>query len=192
MDHIAKNKARFQNFEPNIDSWIPNNSLDHTWGGNLEIVALSEFYNMGIRVYELNQFGNLKTSFDNLEAAEKFDLPSIWISRHRKSHYNNILRADQKLPLFDDQDFPIGTDMLDFHVSERRNLKWKPKKKLKRAQETAPEVGRVKKPRIPQPLVDNKKNPLTTAFPIQKPLSLKSCKGKPRKPPILLKGMLRS
>ena len=38
-------------------------------GDNLEIVALTELYSMGVRIYELSQTQKLAVRFDNTEAA---------------------------------------------------------------------------------------------------------------------------
>ena len=45
---ITANKSYFSNFETDIDERLSEQRKNHSWGGNLEIQAISEFYNVGI------------------------------------------------------------------------------------------------------------------------------------------------
>ena len=40
--------------------------MNRSWGGNLEIAAISELYNLGVVVWELSREGRLVTPFDNI------------------------------------------------------------------------------------------------------------------------------
>ena len=64
-DYVILNKKRFRPFEPEIDQKITNQLLDGSWGDILEIIALSEMFNVGVRVFQISPSQKLWISFDN-------------------------------------------------------------------------------------------------------------------------------
>jgi len=53
VKYLTANKSRFIKFDPNIEQEISIKSRDGARGGELEIVAFSELFNLGSRIYEL-------------------------------------------------------------------------------------------------------------------------------------------
>jgi len=50
VDHVIIHKNYFSSFDTNIDKRLSEQLVNHSWGGHLEIQAISEFYNVGIRI----------------------------------------------------------------------------------------------------------------------------------------------
>ena len=73
--------------------------MNRSWGGNLEIAAMSEHYKVGIVVWELSRAGVLVTPFDNTPLAASKSLKNLNLSRHRGVHFKSVLSQNQKLPL---------------------------------------------------------------------------------------------
>ena len=69
-----------------------------SWGGNLEIVAISELYDIGIKIFELGPSDELKTTFDNTLVAIAKGLRTLFLARHRRVHYDSVIQQNQKLP----------------------------------------------------------------------------------------------
>ena len=169
------------------------------------MVALSECYNVGIRVYELDSSDALTISFDNTELANSKGLSSIWFSRHRKTHYNNVMYAEMKFPLEHKRDF-TSTEMCEGHIFRYLNPIPGSKRPWESDDRGNPSC-KMKKQKRPDPKLESfapsqssygqyDKNELvskdsisgTSNFSLIRPIE----KQKPRKPPILTSlGFLR-
>lgn len=99
VDHLIANKTNFAEFETNIDWRLSDQRMDRSWGGSLEIAAISDLYNVGILVWELSREGELVTPFDNTQVAASKGLQNLYLSRHRRVHYNSVVSKSWKLPL---------------------------------------------------------------------------------------------
>ena len=75
VEQIIAKKSHFSPFETDIDERLSNLLMNRSWGGELEIVAISQFYNVGIIIWELSQSGELaKPSQLLIEIVIKFIL----------------------------------------------------------------------------------------------------------------------
>ena len=85
----------------------------------MEIVAMSELYNIGIKVWQLDPSGKLKSIFDNTSIAVSKGLGTLHLSRHRGVHFNNVIQPNQKLPLLAAgvRTYTTNTEMKDAHRS---------------------------------------------------------------------------
>ena len=86
VDWIIAHKQSFSDFETDIDERLSEQLMDRSWGGNLELRAICECYNVGIVVRELSQDGKLVTPFDNTTLAISKGLPILYLIRHREVH----------------------------------------------------------------------------------------------------------
>ena len=50
VDYIITRRSYFSGFEPNIDVRLSEQLINRSWGGHLEIAAMSDLYNVGIVV----------------------------------------------------------------------------------------------------------------------------------------------
>ena len=69
-------------------------------------------------ILKLDSHEKLVISFDNSKFAKANALPSIWFSRHRKKHYNNIIfQADKEFPIANISNTSKGTEIRKYHLS---------------------------------------------------------------------------
>merc|ERR1712130_355788 len=88
---MRKNMTFFQNFIPDFDQRMKEKEQEYEWGDHVDITALSELYNVRVRVFEYDhQQRGLYVSFDQGEHPDTGHLPLILLARHRKKHYNII------------------------------------------------------------------------------------------------------
>ena len=99
VQHVIKYRGYFSNFETDIDERLSEQLMNRSWGGNLEIAAISELYNVGVVVWELSREGRLVTPIDNAAMAASLGLKSIYLSRHWGIHYISVVYREQNLPL---------------------------------------------------------------------------------------------
>ena len=91
--------------------------MNRAWGGHLEIVAISELYNVGVKVWELSLDGELLIKFDNTILAASKGLQSIWLARHRGVDYNVVTMNKRKLPLIRDEGLSLRHSIREARVS---------------------------------------------------------------------------
>jgi len=100
--YMRENVDFFSNFIPDFDQRMKEKEEEYEWGDHVDITALSELYNVRVRVFEYDKDQKkLYMSFDQGEHEETVNLPLILLARHRKKHYNIILdpQAVHKRPL---------------------------------------------------------------------------------------------
>ena len=83
----------------------------------MEIAAMSELYNVGIKVWEINPSGELASPFDTTLLAVSKGLGTLHLSRHRGVHYNSVIPQNRKSPLLLGVSKTASTDMLDARLS---------------------------------------------------------------------------
>ena len=107
ISYMKNNKKFFQNFILDFEENIKQKAQQYEWGDHVDITALSELYNVRVRVFELEEGSKkLYMSFDQGEHDDTVGLPLIMLGRHRKKHYN-IIRdpmAVNKRPLGEGKD----------------------------------------------------------------------------------------
>merc|ERR1712176_1208356 len=100
--YMRKNQDFFQNFIPDFDQRMMEKEQEYEWGDHVDITALSELYNVRVRVFEYDKDSQkLYMSFDQGEHEDTVNLPLVLLARHRKKHYNVITdcQAVYKRPL---------------------------------------------------------------------------------------------
>ena len=96
---VISQRSYFSEFDTAIDERISELRKNHSWGGNLEIAAISKLYKVGIVVWELSKTGQLVTPINeprSIIAAE--DSMNLNLVRHRGVHYNCAFKK-KKAPL---------------------------------------------------------------------------------------------
>ena len=86
VDYIISEKSHFSAFDTDIDRRLSEQLLKRTWGGHLEIAAMSELYIVHIKVWELSSSGELAAPFDNTNLATSKVLECLYLVRHRRIH----------------------------------------------------------------------------------------------------------
>ena len=97
VKHINARRSYFSHFDTNIDDRLSEQLRNYSWGGHLEIAAISELYNVGVTVWELSHSGELVTPFDTSKMAASKGLKVIYLVRQRRIHYNGLMMKNQKL-----------------------------------------------------------------------------------------------
>ena len=98
------NKIRpfFWHFLPGFHEEIVCKRKKGDWGDHVDIVAMSELYNVPVKIFELNLEAKslIETWIMIEELTEKgFSLPTVILCRHREKHYNAIIPTNSKVPL---------------------------------------------------------------------------------------------
>ena len=57
INYVLAHKSYFSGFDTDIDRRLSDQQMNRSWGGNLEIVAMSELYNVGILVWKMSHLG---------------------------------------------------------------------------------------------------------------------------------------
>ena len=83
MDYIILHRDYFASFEADINMRLSQQLVYRFGGGDLEIKAISELYNLGILVWEISGEGELVTPIDSTAIAAGEGLKSLYLSRHR-------------------------------------------------------------------------------------------------------------
>ena len=76
---------------------------EYEWGDQIDIVALSELYNVRVRIFEYDKLTKkLHMSFDQGEHEKSINLPLILLSKHNQKYYNIIFdpQRPHKRPLY--------------------------------------------------------------------------------------------
>ena len=98
VDYIIGHKESFSGFDINIDERLSEQLLTTTWGGHIELSAISRLYNVDIKVWELSKSGGLTATCvraPSLASRSK----TLNLSRHYKNHYNCLIPDNQLLPV---------------------------------------------------------------------------------------------
>ena len=96
---IIIHKKYFSSFDTNIEKRLSEQLINRTWGGNIDIQAISELYNVDIRVWELSKTGELSMPFNNTPLTALEGLDSIFLSRHWGNYFDSVVFKSQKYPL---------------------------------------------------------------------------------------------
>jgi len=100
--YMRANEQFFRNFIPDFAVRMKEKEQEYEWGDHVDITALSELYNVRVRVFEYDpENEELYMSFDQGEHHDTVTLPLVLLARHRKKHYNiiNDPKAVFKRPL---------------------------------------------------------------------------------------------
>jgi len=90
--YMRKNRKFFENFIPDFDQRMFEKEQEYEWGDHVDITALSELYNVRVRVFEYDkEQKKLYMSFDQGEHEQTINLPLVLLARHRQKHYNIII-----------------------------------------------------------------------------------------------------
>eukprot|EP01083_Nonionella_stella_P231104 816318_1 len=93
--YMRQNKSFFVNFIPDFEERLREKEAENEWGDHVDIAALSELYNVRVRVFEYDcASAKLYMSFESGEHAESVNLPLILLARHRKKHYRYNIICD--------------------------------------------------------------------------------------------------
>eukprot|EP01084_Bolivina_argentea_P283918 486400_1 len=100
--YMRENHVFFRNFIHNFEQRMNEKEQEHERGDQMDIIALSELYNVRVKVFEYDKSKKkLYLSFYQGEHLETKSLPLILLAKHRKKHYNIITdpQAMHKRPL---------------------------------------------------------------------------------------------
>jgi len=93
--YIQSNKGYFLNFIPNFDIEMAKKRKRGEWGDQIDIIAMSELYNVPVKIFQLDFEAQVltETSFGIEELSEKGinTLPQLKLCRHRETHYNAVV-----------------------------------------------------------------------------------------------------
>ena len=67
VDHVIDHRSYLSSFDADIDGRLSQQLIDRSWGGHLEIQAISQLYNVGIMVWELSVTGELVLTILHLQ-----------------------------------------------------------------------------------------------------------------------------
>merc|ERR1719361_3071656 len=90
--YMRKNNKFFENFIVDFDQRMKEKEQEYEWGDHVDITALSELYNVRVRVFEYDKDQKkLYMSFDQGDHEQTINLPLVLLARHRQKHYNIIV-----------------------------------------------------------------------------------------------------
>jgi len=93
--YIQSNKDYFVGFIPNFDVEIAKKRKRGEWGDQIDIIAMSELYNVPVKIFQLDFEAQVltETSFGIEELTVKGinTLPQLKLCRHRETHYNAVV-----------------------------------------------------------------------------------------------------
>ena len=69
VEYLIANRDRFSDFETDIGERLPEQLINCSWGGHIEITAVSKLYNVDISLFELSKAGELVTPFSSTTVA---------------------------------------------------------------------------------------------------------------------------
>ena len=101
-DYIEQNEAFFWHYMPGFHEEIVCKRKKGEWGDHVDIVAMSELYNVPVKIFQLNlEAKSLIEKWIMIEElTEKgLSLPTVFLCRHRGKHYNAIIPTNSKVPL---------------------------------------------------------------------------------------------
>ena len=134
----------FQNFIPDFESRMKEKETEYEWGDHVDITALSELYNVRVRVFEYDKDQKkLYMSFDQGEHEETVNLPLILLARHRKKHYNIIIdpQAINKRPLGTTKDRMLKAKQAGQQYVNLRDLRLREDAKENESKDEEKDVG---------------------------------------------------
>ena len=100
VEYVRANKSYFMQYGYNINSInkrLEEQMKNSSWGGNLEIAAISKRYNVGIILWELSEKGELITPINEPQVSSSREVQNIYLVRHRRAHYNCVFRKKGNL-----------------------------------------------------------------------------------------------
>ena len=92
VKYITANKYLFSDFGINIDERVIEQQNDRSWGGNMEIAAISKRYDVGVIVWELSKYGELLTPINEPRPRFSSGPQNLCLVRHRGVHYNCVFQ----------------------------------------------------------------------------------------------------
>jgi len=100
--YIEDNKAYFLHFIPEFAIEMAKKRKNGEWGDQIDIIAMSELYNVPVKIFQLNFEAKAltQTSFgiDELRAKGITSLPQLKLCRHRETHYNAVVDTNTTVP----------------------------------------------------------------------------------------------
>ena len=142
--YMRQNLEFFQNFIPDFESRMKEKEQEYEWGDHVDITALSELYNVRVRVFEYDKdTKKLYMSFDQGEHEETVNLPLILLARHRKKHYNIITdpQAVHKRPLGTTEQRIIKAKKNGQNVVSLRDLRLKEDQQMNEHKDDEKDIG---------------------------------------------------
>lgn len=80
---------------PDFEQTVKQKEKEYEQGDSEDIVALSELYNIRVRVFEFDkEQKKLYMSFDHNDHEDTINIPLVLLLRHGKSHYKLICDPD--------------------------------------------------------------------------------------------------
>jgi len=100
--YIEANKGYFLHFIPDFDIEMSKKRKSGEWGDQIDIIAMSELYNVPVKIFQLNFEAKelTETSFGVEELSVKgiTKLPQLKLCRHRETHYNAVVGTNNSVP----------------------------------------------------------------------------------------------
>ena len=78
---------------------LAEQSINRSWGGHLEIAAMSDLYQAGILIWQLSRSGELTSISNNPSMTGVKVLRNLYLVRHRDVHYNCAILKNPALSL---------------------------------------------------------------------------------------------
>jgi len=110
-DYIEDNKEFFAFWIPDFEDEMKKKRKKGEWGDHVDIMAMSEKYNVPVKIYELDfprkQLNQTEFGFE--KGTE--DLPVLLLCRHRQRHYNAVHNSGDKVKLPFSKDDRTGNQL---------------------------------------------------------------------------------
>merc|ERR1711879_386887 len=100
-NYITDNQDFFKLYIPDFVTWVKKKRKSHEWGDHVDIIAMSELFNVSVKIFELNmRTKDLSTKeFPEVSKSSPIkNLPTLLLSRHRQRHYNAVRDPNSDLP----------------------------------------------------------------------------------------------
>lgn len=101
-DYVEKHQDFFGLYMPGFHEELAKKRVKGEWGDHVDIVAMSELYNVPVKIFQLNFEAKMlvETWCWIEELSEKgLSLPQVLLCRHRQKHYNAVIPTNFKMPL---------------------------------------------------------------------------------------------
>jgi len=84
--YMNQQREFFENFIPDFDETMALKNKQYEWGDHVDIIAMSERYNVRVHIYEYDKERDV--AMRTLASGGELELPIVMLSRHREKHYN--------------------------------------------------------------------------------------------------------
>jgi len=85
-EYMHQQRQFFENFIPDFDETMALKNKQYEWGDHVDIIAMSELYNVRVHIYEYDKEADV--ALRTLASGGELNLPIVMLSRHREKHYN--------------------------------------------------------------------------------------------------------